>query len=376
MIRTSLALAVALGVALVPSTANAGKCDYIAKKADSAKGASLVSAYKQMLRCSADEAKASYVDFMKNSGDIDTLIDLSVTAINGKAYAEVWGSTDKMTDFSQRKDLAKGVGAACKDNAEVVTFLKGAFFGLRPIQLGHWADAYVTCESDEIATFIEAQIKAPPKRTFDEKYNTVLKIWTDRNGKAALPVLGEAAVVAAAEGPFNAVLDAMNASVQPTGLGQTITDDDRKLLQDALVGVAGKVSAEQARFVADGLFNAGAEEAAASLLPVIYKDRVQADGSLLYGVASVESCDGQAILHYATVSEAGKRWSIIADVEGPARGFKAKLKCETDGDWPVLVTPEPVGSAGDVADWAKARAEEWTAKGTEAKLKAEKAVSL
>ena len=80
--------------------------------------------------------------------------------------------------------------------------------------------------------------------------------------------------------------------------------EDRKRLEKSLVIVAGSVAPEQAAMVADRLFNAGAEEAAAGLLPNIYPDKVQSDGSLLYGVASVENCDGQAYIHYAVVSAA------------------------------------------------------------------------
>lgn len=374
MTRTFLGLTLVAAGVLTSTVASAGKCDALVAKSGSESGEALVKAYEQLLACDAGEAKAAFVDFMTASGDAETLTALSVTAIDNKAYQEVWGNISKIKDFSSRGKVVKGVGESCADHPEVVTFLKGAYYGLRPIQLAHWEGAYVSCGNEDLQGFIKSQVAAPPKRTFDEKYNTVLKIWTEREGKGALEALSAAAVAAAPEGPFTSILESMNRAVQPTGLGASITDEDRKLLEQALVKVAGQVDPAKAREVADRLFNAGAEDAAASLLPVIYKDRVQSDGSLMYGVASVETCDKQAIIHYAAVTEPGKRWSIQKDVEGPARAFKPKLKCDS-GEWPVLFTPEPVAGSGDVDAWAKDLEAEWGAK-TDAKLKGEKAFAL
>ena len=44
---------------------------------------------------------------------------------------------------------------------------------------------------------------------------------------------------------------------------------------------------------------------------------MQSSGGLLYGIASVESCDGQAVIHFAQATEPAKRWSILADIEAP-----------------------------------------------------------
>lgn len=375
MTRIALGLTLSLA-ALAPTAAWAGKCDSIAAKASSTEGDELVAAYKELLACDTEEAKAAYAEFMKNSGDAETLSALSVAAIDGKVYAEVWGSLDQIKDYSQRNAVARGVGEACADHAEIETFLKGAFFGLRPIQLGKWEDAYVRCQSDEVEGFLAGQVTNPPKRAFDEKYNTVLKIWVERKGKDALTELKAAAVAAAGNGgPFSSILDAMDQSVQPTELGATMTDADRQVLQDALVEVASKVEPDFSKQVADKLFNAGAEDAAASLLPSIYPDRVQEGGKLLYGVASVESCDKEAVIHYTTVTEPAKRWSIISAVEGPARGFKAKLKCDA-GEWPVLATPEPVKDDKAVDTWAEELEKEWAGKGLDVKLKSEKGFEL
>ena len=366
-----------LSAALVPTSALAGKCDTLVAQAGTAQGAELVAAYGKLLACDQTEAKAAYVDFMKNSGDAETLVDLSVLAIDKKVYAEVWNSLDKIKEYSARDKVAKGVGEACGDHPEVVTFLKGAYFGLRDIQLGKWADAYVACDNDEVVGFIKSKVVEPPARSFDEKYNIVLKIWTEKKRKDALADFSTAAVAAAGNGgPFSSILDSMDQAVQPTELGADITEEDRKALEQALVGIAGQVQPEFSKQVADKLFNAGAEEAAASLLPKIYPDRVQAGGGLLYGVAAVESCDKEAVIHYATVTEPAKRWSVVSDLEGPARQFKARLKCTASDPWPVLATPEPVMDDKAVEAWAAELEAEWASKVPDVKLRAEKGLSL
>ncbi|MFK7928007.1 MAG: hypothetical protein AB8H79_07445 [Myxococcota bacterium] len=370
---------IALGLTLlaVPSLAFAGKCDSLVSKADSAKGADLVAAYQKLLACDKGEAEGAYIDFMTKTGDAETLVDLSLAAIDKKAYTPVWGSLDKIKDYSARKQVAEGVGMACAEHPEVLTFLQGAYYGLRDIQLGKWKTAFIKCESDQLSGFVQGLIEKPPARSFDEKYNTMLKIWVERKGADGLGVLQKGAVTAAGnEGPFSSILDSMNQAVQPTELGAEISDADRKTLQDALTAVAGQVKPESAKLVADKLFNAGAEAAAASLLPAVYPDRVQSGGGMLYGVASVEICDKEAVLHYAPATDPAKRWSIITDVEAPARAFKPRLKCESADAWPVLATPEPVVDGKAIDAWITEVQGQWASKGFDVKLREEKGIAL
>lgn len=368
--------ALALSVLALPALANAGECDAIAKKANSAQGAELISAYKDYLKCDKAEAEAAFFDLMQVTGDVGTLVDLSLAAIEMKAYAPVWNSLEKIKDYSARDQVAAGIGTACSDNAEVVVYLKGAYYGLKDIKFAQWDDAYIACDNEEVDAFLQGLVEKPPKRSYDEKYNTLLHIWVKRKGKSGLGNLTKAAIGAAAEGPFPSALDAMNQAVQPTELGASLTDEDRATLEKALVEVASAVDPEKAKQVADMLFNAGAESSAASLLPTVYPERVQADGRLLYGVAAVETCDKDVVIHFADATDPASRWAISADVEAPARTFKPRLKCTPDKPWPVLVTPEPVVDAKAVGDWVATLESEWTGKGFEVKTRPEKAIVL
>ena len=373
MLRPALGLAALL---VLPAAAHAGKCDAHASKATSAKGAALVSAFKSLVACDKGEAEMAYDEFMKGSGDVGTLVDLSLTAIDGKLFTPVWNMMEKVPDYSARDEIAKGVGEACGDHADVVPFLKGAYFGLGAVPFGQWDDALVSCSGGDMNSWIESVVSKPPTSSYDEKYNTMLKAYVKRQRGDALPALSKAAIAAGTNGgPFAAILEKMNEAVQPTGFGETLSDADRKRLEDSLVEVANNVSAENASQVADRLFNAGAESAAASLLPAVYPDRVQG-GRLTYGVASVESCDKQAFIHYAVVTDPAKRWSILADIEKPLRAYKPKLKCTTEGPWPILATEEPLMSKAGVADWVKEQTGKWEGNGFEVKSKEEKAIDL
>jgi hypothetical protein len=361
---------------VLPIVSYAGPCDAHLRKATSTDGAALVRGYEAMLNCDHEQAQVAFDDFMRGSKDVGTLVNLSMAAIKAKAYTPVWNMLEKVPDYSARDEIAKGVGAHCKADPNVVTFIKGAYYGLRGRQFGQWQEALILCETTELTRWLEEVIVQPPKTSYDEKYNTVLNAYVKQRRYESLPVLERAAVASANEGgPFTSVLEKMDQAVQP-GLGQSISAADRERLERSMATVAGAVLPEQAALVADRLFNAGSEAAAASLLPAVYPERVQGNDMFLYGAASVETCDGEAVIHYAAIYEPAKRWSITMDVEEPTRAFKPKLKCTTDGPWPVLVTSEPLTDKSGLDDWAKDIETKWSNKGNEVKLKMEKAITL
>ena len=363
-------------LALLPTTAFAGKCDALVKKASTAKGDDLVAAFESLLECDKAEAEASFDEFMRNAAEVGLITRISLASIDAEAYTPVWNMMEKIPDYSARDGIAKGIGEACAEHDKVNTFLQGAYFGLRDIQFGQWDDALVTCQSESLTGWMDGIVAKPPTTSYDEKYNTILSAYVKRKGPDALSALEKAAIQAANNGgPFNAVIEKMELAVQPQELGADVPEADRKRLEESMKNVANEVGPEQAAMVADRLFNAGAESAAASLLPRVYPDRVQSGGRLLYGAAAIESCDKQAVIHVVEVMEASKRWSIKSDVEGPLRGLKKRLKCDS-GEWPVLITPEPVASKGDVDTWSKTLVEEWEGKGMDVKVRAEKGLEL
>lgn len=364
-------LVVALGAA---SDANAA-CDDLWKSAATVAPAEVAPTFVKLVSCDAAVAQAHFEDFMRASKDIDTLVSLSLSAIDAGMNPPVWAMLDQLPDLSTRDEVAREVGAACAEHPKVVAFLEGAHGQLRDRQFGMWRDAYRECAAPELDTWLATVVSAPPSVAYDEKFNVVSEALVKKQRGAAMPVLQKAAIAAGKSGgPFTTVLDRMNEAVRPDTFGAPLSDADRAKLEAALVEVAKQVSPELAAQVADRLYQAGAESAAASLLPTIYADRAQGK-LMLYGVAAVESCDKQAIVHYAEVTDPAKRWSIVDDVQGPARAFKPKLTCTAEGEWPVLTTPEPLPKGG-LETWLATIESEWAGKGLDVKLKEEKAIAL
>ena len=153
--------------------------------------------------------------------------------------------------------------------------------------------------------------------------------------------------------------------------------ESKEALAKSLVRVGeGGIRPEHAALVADRLYQQGMTERAAGLLKVVYGDRVQSDGTLLYGVASVEHCGGQAVVHLASVTEPAKRWAIDNDVHAPMRAFKQRLKCDTGEPWPVFITRAPVATEADVFTHGDTIEKRYIDKNLVVKIRNEKPIQL
>lgn len=367
---------------LALADAHAANCDAMIAKAGSLAAADVPAAYAAVAKCDKKIAEANFNKYLEKATDSDAAVALFITAIESETWTPVWGSLSKITSYEARDEVANAVGAACADKPKVVSFLQGAYFGLRDIEFQQWDDAYRACPDAGLVAWMEQQVSAPPNKMFDEKFNALVDIYVKSRKADALPALSTGAIKAAGEGgPYDAILMKMGEAVAPD-LGQQVSVENQKKLEEAMIGVAKAVPAEKARGVAEQLANSGSDAAAAQLLPTLYPDRVQGGGGFLYGAIAVEAgeCDGKksAVLHYASVTEGGKRWSILNAVEGPLRGTKAKLgKCSAvESPWPIITSPEPLKSAGDVDKWVQTVQAEWEKKGYSVKAQKEKAVAL
>jgi len=369
-------LAVALAL-LVPAIAFAGRCDRFADQANTATGEALVRAYADLAECDTGAADDAFPAFMRASKDMETLVALAYIAIDHQIYTPVWNSLESIRDYGQRNELARTIGAGCDRHPQVVQFLQGAYYGLRDIQFLQWDDGLVHCKDPSLTTWMRTVVAAPPATSYDEKYSAVMDAYVKHLRVDALPVLQRAAIESATNGgPFNDIIEKMDQAAQPQELGASISPEARARLEESLVAVANAVGPEMAALVADRLYNAGSQDAAASLLARVYPDRVQENGMLLYGAASVESCDDEAIIHFVEVYEPSKRWSILADLEAPLDTFKPRLRCAAGRPWPIVATAEPVASQDELEAWKERTTASWQERGLEVKSRNEKALVL
>ncbi len=375
-------LSLVLGLALTSPTAHAGKCDALVRQAESAEGAALVSTFEKLVACDKEQASASYKDaFLRRASDLDTLHALSMAAINNEVWTPVWKQLEYVKDYSLRNEVTVRIGQECTANAKITKFLESSYLALRDIEFERWKKAFVACEDAGLATWMETQVQTPPAKQFDEKYNALVGIYTEKHRAAALGALTKGAIAAADNGgPFDTMLMQMDAAVTPP-LGGEMSAEDKTALESSLVEIATSVGTDKAKTVADRLANAGAEEAAARLLPRLYPDRIQPGSRFLYGAASIEAgdCAGEksAIIHVASVTDPGKRWNVLKEVEGPMREAKPKLKkCKSDGEWAVATTPEPLANAKAMEDWIAEIEKNWADKGYSVKTAKEKTIDL
>lgn len=370
----------ALGLSLLAPVAHAGKCDGVLAKTNAASGVALAPAFSALAQCDAELAANTFKDLLPRATDSDALNALSIAAIEANVWQPVWKLPGYISDYSVRDEVVSRIGAECAEKPTVLTFLQASYSGLKDIEFQRWEKALVACEAPSLAEWMIKEIEKPPAKVYDEKYNTLVGIYTKRTRAEGLATLTKAAIAAAAEGPFDGLLAQMDEAVAPA-MGQDISAEDKEKLEAALIEIARAVDKDKAKAVADRLANAGSQRAAARLLPTIYPGRVQGGGSFIYGAAAIEQgdCKGKkvAIIHVAEVTDPGKRWVILSDVEAPLRAAKPKLKgCTVEEPWSVSSTPEPVKDDKGISTWTDSLEKALADKGYEVKVQTEKAIKL
>jgi hypothetical protein len=356
-------------------------CEKEVAKAEAASGVAVADAFKAVITCDAKIAEQVFFKVMQKTGDSESLVALSMVAIEGNVWKPVWEMPGKISDYEARDVVAEAIGEQCATNEKVVSFLQGAYFGLRDVEFGRFEKALVACQAPTFDAWLQTQIENPPAKQYDEKWAKLAEIYVDRKKVEALPSLSKAGVKAAqTDGPYTAILNKMNEAVTPR-MGEKEDPSAQKALEDALVAMAKELPADKARPIADQLSNAGNDAAAASLLPAIYPDRF-VDGQFTYAAVSVEAgtCKGvkTATLHVASLTEPGKRYVVGAAAEAPMRAFKpANKKCTPDeGAWSVVISEEPVKGPDGVNALYDVVAKQWADKGYTVKRKDEKPGAL
>lgn len=339
------------------SPALAGACDSQLAKVSGLTPTTVASGFTALATCDKKLAEMNYNRFLEKATDSDALVALTLAAVDTEVWLPAWQSIGKIASYEAQDAVVLEIGAACTTNPKVSSFLQKAYTELKPVDYARWDDAIKTCEDAALWAALEVQVQSPPSARFDEKYDSLLAIYTKKKKVDALPALQAAAIKAAASGPFDALISKMSEAAAGE-LGGSMSADAQARFEAAMLAVAQGVPVEQARTIADQLANAGSNSSAATLLSKVYADRMQKGGTFLYGVAAVElgDCGGKksAVIHHATLTEPGKRWNILTDAEPVMRALKPKLKgCTVDPNWVVAQSPEPVKSASEAEKWAE-----------------------
>jgi hypothetical protein len=365
---------------LSASPAHAAACDALVGKLDGLAPEDVAGAWTELSKCDRKPATVNFNRYVAKAGNTEAVAALLVAAARQDTFEPAWNALELIKDYDQRDEVAAAVGAACATEPKVVEFLRGAF-DRKPNTYKQWDDGWRACDSEGLWTFAAQKVAEPPASTYDETYDILLGIYVRRQKAAGLPTLAGAAVKAAGNGgPFETLIAKMGEAATPE-VGESQSDEARKAYTDALTDVGRKVKGANVARVASALAANGADGAAASFLPSIYADRVQKGGTFLYGAAAIESgtCGGAktAVVHVATATEPGKRWTIDADLEKAFAGMKTKLGKDCEANPLVVVhSPEPVKNADDASTWQEGVVKKWEGDGFSVKTQKEKAVTL
>ena len=125
-----------LGLVLLSAPAQATNCDTYVRQAANHTGDRLVSTFSRLAECDSDIAAAHYQEtFLQHNGNtLPTLVGLTMAAIEHDVWVPAWGQLNiivRAASYETRDEIARQVGEACLDTPKVVTFLQGAYIGIR-----------------------------------------------------------------------------------------------------------------------------------------------------------------------------------------------------------------------------------------------------
>ena len=371
----------ALLLSLLSNTAHA-KCEGYVRKAANSKGKKVISYFESTHKCDKETAKNNFFEFMKSATDLDTLTIFALRAIElDPQYWEYVGRIPgKIKDYSLRDALTKGLGAKCEQNETLRTFIKTSYVTMGDNDFSRWDEAFLSCNEKDFNSWLITKVEEPPQQKFSDKYNTIIDIIRRKLGTKALPHFEKAAILAADKGPFGDILTKITETVTPE-IGGDLSAENKELLENTLLSIAKKVSKEKATEVAYQLASSGSENKAAELMPTIYSE-YYVNNSFIYGAAALEfaTCKNkkkELVIHLAELTDKKILWSVQKEASDRLLKSKPKLsKCESEGEWNIVLTQTPVKSTKDIKPWSQSLQADYKAKGYKVRIQKEKKIIL
>ena len=263
----------------------------------------------------------------------------------------------------ERARTIKAFGKACSNNPAVAQFFVDTHDSLgQAFWAERWHAGLRTCRTPPIQNLLSKAISR--KWRDSTQFSSVIETYARNLGVAAIPALE----TLAADGSPEEALFVVGLFPDAAGVG-SLEGTDAAAAKAAVQAIERLTptldvkGVEQARVTLQVL---GDEAAADRLATVRYKDTLQADGSLLWGVIAVETavCKNgktQLGLHFSTATEPGKRWAdqIKSPVEKAVRAqwdLGLSAKCKGQQTVELIMTPRPLANAEAIIAWQK---EEW-----------------
>ena len=360
----ALAATLLASATLLPATAEA--CDVRALKTElnSASPHSAGSVYTRLAACNAASAKSLAKATFSRLLPGESANEAAIAAIGAGAGDVVAAWVDGQQS-DERARTIKALGKACGEDPAVAGFFVDTHSRLgEQFWSQRWHAGLRTCRTAPIQSLLS---QAVSKKWRDStQFSSVVEIFARNLGAQALPTLERLATSGDAEQALLIV------GVFPDAAGVGSMDgtnqEAAKAAAESIVKLAPELdtkSIEQARISLQAL---DATPQADALASVRYKDSLQANGTLRWGVIAVETatCKNgktQLGLHSGVAVEPGKRWSD--QVEAPIRAaveanwpLELSAKCKGTQNIEVLVSSAPLKDDAAFAEWKKG---EWKA---------------
>lgn len=315
-------------------------------------------AYVELAACDAAAARAAAPDAFKkilSGADADAAI-LAAVKVGASQVVRDWLPAQQPDERSAAIDA---LGGKC-DVKEVPTFFLETEKALgEKFWTDRWYAGLDECRDPAVRALLEREMVKPTKDPI--RFKKILETYSRNLGPDAIPALKKLATEQKDPEVATYVVESFADAAGVGGEAGT-TPAVTQAAANALVEVAPALPEKAQEKARQTLLALGAEAESDKLVAVRYKDRLQADGGLLYGVAVAEvaTCkkgDKRVLIHHAQVLDSGHTWpdQVKERIESGLPGaFQMRLAeaCKGTGTNEIVVSEAPLKDSAAYKAWA------------------------